>query len=136
MSFQTYTAVKAGRKAHRCDYCGGTIPKGEPSRIESGIWDGDFYSHRGHLDCIEMWNLAFHDHGDPWDGMAIDLLEAIGDGASSDDLQHELDLYRGHFPHVVCRLELREQRGHIRWRDHCRGLGIEPDPEDCPEVYG
>lgn len=135
MSFQSEITVKSGRKAHHCDYCGGTIPKGAPSIKSAQIWEGDFYSHRGHVDCVALWKRAFHDHGDPWEGMGIDLAEAIGGDECREIKQECLDAYRGYFPHAICRLELRWQRGDIARRDRYRGLGLEPDPEDCPEVY-
>ena len=135
MTFRTETIVKRGRKAHRCDYCGSMIPAGSPSVRVVGRWQGDFYEVRGHLDCSALWSEAYGVYGDPDDGMPIDLGEAIEGDESRDLVQAAYDHYRGHYPHVICRLELRWQRGDIAGRERYRALGIEPDPEDCPEVY-
>lgn len=38
-------------------------------------------------------------------------MDELSDGVQ---YQHDLDLLRGYFPHVVCRLELHEQKAAIR----------------------
>ena len=135
MTFQTKTTIKAGRKSHHCDYCGSAIPVGSPSVKIAQIWDGDFNSNRGHVDCVDLWDMAFNDHGDCNDGMDIDLSEAIGGDECRAIKQECLDAYRGYFPHAICRIELRWQRGDIACRERYRALGFEPDAEDCPEIY-
>lgn len=138
MTFRTETHVKAGRKAHRCDYCGGMIPAGSPSMKIAGHWQSDFYQARGHLDCFALWNEAYDIYGDPEDGMPFDLCDAIAGDERREIVQAEYDHWRGHYPHVICRLELRWQRGDIAGRDRYRALGITLDAadEDYPEVYG
>lgn len=110
MSFQSETRVKRGRKPHHCDYCGRTIPHGAPSVRIVGTFDG-FFSARGHVDCVEMWHEAFSSYADGDDEMAFDLLEAIGGE------QCELDAWRGHYPHVVCRIEFHLQKSGLIYRD-------------------
>ena len=136
MTFRTETTTKKCRKSHRCEYCGGTIPAGSPSINVAGHWDGDFYSARGHTDCVAMWNDAYKFYADEYEGMVFDLHEAIGDCIGGDEYQAELNGWRGKYPHVVCRLELRQQRGDIAYAARCRAAGFEPDPKDCPEIYG
>jgi hypothetical protein len=102
----------------------------------SGKWDGEFYSYRAHIDCRAMWNAAYQIHGDPWEGMAWDLLEAIAGDEDRAIKQASLNFYRGMFPHVVCRLELRWQREDLAAHDRYRSLGLEPFNEDQPEVFG
>lgn len=135
-TFRRETRVLRGRKSHRCSYCSGTIPAGDPSVVVAQRWDGSFFADRGHVDCVELWNEAYADHSDVYEGMPIDLAEALGGDEGREVLQSEYDAYRGLYPHVVCRLELRLQMEDSRYRDRCSSLGIVPDPEDCPEIYG
>ena len=136
MTFRTETIIKSGRTSHICDYCGGTIPAGSRSQKIAGRWDGDFYSARGHLDCNALWNEVYHIYADDYEGMQFDLMEAMDADEDREIKQATYDLYRGRYPHVICRLELRWQRGDISTADRYRSLGLEPEPEDCPEVYG
>lgn len=127
--------VKVGRKPHRCEYCGGTITVGQSSVKIAGVHEGDFFAARGHLDCAALWSEAYRIYGDD-EGMPFDLIEAMDPDEAREIKQHTYDHYRGRYPHVICRLELRWQRGDLAQRDRYLQLGIEPDPEDCPEVYG
>jgi hypothetical protein len=136
MTFHSKRFIKNPRKAHRCVHCSAMIPAGTPHLEESGIWEGEFFHHRMHTDCAALWSEAFADYGDWDDGMALDLAEAIEADETRDLVQAAYDHYRGRFPHVICRLELRWQRGDINGADRLRALGITPDPEDYPEVYG
>ena len=136
MTFQNTRTICNPRKPHRCAYCGSIIPKGVSHVLETGVWENEFYSDRGHHDCIKLWNAAYSDYGDPYDGMPRDLVEAIEPDESRDIKQAAYDSYRGRYPHVICRLELRWQRGDIKARDRYLARGLEPDPEDHPEVYG
>lgn len=136
MNFQTETTTRKTRKPHHCDYCGSTIPQGSACIKEAGVWEGSFYTCYGHQDCRALWLEVFSIYGDPYGGMAWDLGEVIGGDESREIVQAEYNHYRGHYPHVVCRLELRWQRGDITYRDRCAARGYEVDLEDCPEVYG
>jgi hypothetical protein len=136
MMFQRVRIVKKPLKAHRCEYCGSMIPPGVSHLQNSGVWDGQFYSVRGHHDCAALWAEAFGDYGDWQDGMPHDLCEAIEPDERRATVQAAYDRYRGKYPHVICRLELRWQRGDIAAHDRYRARGLEPDTEDHPEVYG
>lgn len=135
MTFHAETIIRKTRKPHRCEHCQSTIPAGSACWKEAGVWEGDFYAGYSHLDCIALWRDLFPVYGDPYDGMALDLGEVIGGDESREVVQDEYDQWRGHYPHVICRLELRWQRGDIKQRDRYMALGLEVDPEDCPEVY-
>ena len=91
MTFGYSKQVKA-RKAHRCDVCGTTIPRGMVYLKSTGVYDGAWWETLAHEDCAEM-----HIHHN--------------DGRSEDDQcdDYYLDEYRGHWPHAVCRIELRQQ---------------------------
>jgi len=89
--FCTSESIKA-RKPHKCDVCGVDIIKGMSHVRSSGVFDGQWWSSRAHHDCADM-----HCHHN--------------DGRSPDDQcdDYYLDEYRGRWPHVVCRFELRQQ---------------------------
>ena len=136
MTFQAETIIRQTRTPHRCKYCLSTIPAGSTCQKEVGVWEGDFYAGYGHLDCRALWRDLFTIYSDPYDGMAWDLCEVIGGDESREIVQAEYDHYRGRYPHVICRLELRWQRRDIKKRDRYMALGCEVDIKDCPEVYG
>ena len=136
MTFRTVRTIKKPRRAHRCVHCLSTIPAGVSHNLEAGVWDGAFYTARMHHDCAALWAEAYDTYADWDEGMVHDLLEAI-EGDESRELRDEAyNHYRGRYPHVICRLELRWQRADIAAADRLRARGTEPDPEDYPEVYG
>lgn len=135
MTFRSEVIVKKGRKIHSCGHCGGKIPKGDTSLRISGVWDGQFYAERGHIDCVDMWNDAYSTYGDPNDGMDFDLLEVLSADAGGEELEREMNAWRGKYPHVVCRLEFRIQRGHLAYADRCRNAGFEPDLKPYEQVF-
>jgi len=102
MTFQSIAKVKACKKAHWCEYCGTRIEIGDPSLKISGVWDGDFYSVRGHVECESFWHVVFKDYGDPYDGMQYNLLEVLSDNA--DDRVADLKAWEKDFPIAVGRL--------------------------------
>ena len=136
MTFENTRTIRNPRKPHRCEHCGSMIPKGVSHLMKSGVWEGEFYTIRAHHDCAALWSEAFQIYGDCNDGMVGDLLEAIEPDESRELVQAALDSYRGRYPHVICRLELRWQRSDIRGRERYRANGIEPDPEYYPDTYG
>lgn len=83
-----------------------------------------------------MWRAAYADFADPFDGMPYDLVEAMLDGATDAETADTLNYYRGRFPHPVCRIELRLLQSDLRGIERLRKYGIEPDPQDIPEIYG
>jgi hypothetical protein len=91
---------RTARNAKVCDHCGQTIPSGVRYRYAFIKDGGDTWSWRSHLDChalaMRLWDeysLMSGDNG-------ICLL--------NEDMS-ELVLWRGEFPHVICRLELGQQ---------------------------
>lgn len=105
-SFQACTTHTA-RKAHRCAHCGSQIAPGSRYIKTVGRFDGDFFAERTHVDCSGLWHALFLDWGDPYDGMAFDLLDVLPACGCADVVVAELNAYRGHFPHAVCRIEHR-----------------------------
>lgn len=51
MSFYNSQLVKCSRKARRCNWCTQFIPQGSSYRYEAGIFEGDFFKSRLHLEC-------------------------------------------------------------------------------------
>lgn len=98
-----------GRKHHRCFHCGQMIA---PKTIheKATIKNDDVYTLRSHLDCQAAAD-DYISHGywaDYADGVPP-LYEMIEGG----DGQYDLDAMRGHWPHVVCRIELAWQLSDI-----------------------
>jgi hypothetical protein len=104
--FQTEKTHTA-RIPHRCVFCRCTIPAGTKYVKLAGRWMGDFYSGKGHPDCRELWNALYADWSDPWEGMAWDIPEVLGDSGDMYAMQEALDTQRGFLPHAVNRVEFR-----------------------------
>jgi hypothetical protein len=107
MSFQTETRHIAA-KAHTCDYCGQRIITGSLYAKTAGKFDGEFYTARGHADCKAMWDEVHPLWADDTGRMDFDLRKACDDFDA-------LLLWRGSYPHVICRIELGEQNADLRW---------------------
>jgi hypothetical protein len=66
MSFHNTTPVKKTRKRYRCHWCEYTIDKGSSCVVQTGNYDGDFYSGRYHPECdaaISRWWKAYGNRG-------------------------------------------------------------------------
>lgn len=125
-SFQSQTSTTA-RKHHRCDFCHGWIAPGGQYQRKAGKWDGDFYTAKAHLDCADLWAEAYPIYADYGEGMPFDLYEAIcGDEARETALE-EIGRWRGRYPHVVCRIELRLQLSDQRMIERHRAAGFSPE---------
>lgn len=109
------------RKPHRCFDCREIIPAGTEVAFFTGAFDGAAYTLYMHQDCQEAawhwrdlveetWPEAFliSDEGYP------PLIEDLHDCG---EFEPGCDALRGHFPHVVARLELRDQKQAIRLGD-------------------
>jgi hypothetical protein len=48
------STVRRARKEHRCAECRETIPAGARYEYQSGIWEGDPFSHKTCLSCVEI----------------------------------------------------------------------------------
>jgi len=46
-----------GRKEHRCEWCGETIPKGDLFYHFVGMWEGEFQNWRMHEECHEAYSM-------------------------------------------------------------------------------
>jgi len=123
VEFQTKTIIHRPRVDHICEYCGGVIPKAQSHVYFAGKWNGEFYTARGHHDCIAMWNECYPIYADFCEGMPFSLQEAIDD-------RDELLLWRGQYPHVICRIELGWQKSDIKLTHRIlteRSLRLDPD---------
>lgn len=69
------------------------------------------------------------------DGMPWDLREAICGDEGPEWAQIELDGWRGQFPHVICRIELRTTKAAWRWIDRMRAEGFDYHPEPHEDLY-
>ena len=59
------------RKPHSCDWCDGTISKGEKYHYEVFKYDGELCTWHSHLACTRIAS-AIWDYVDPYDGMTSD----------------------------------------------------------------
>jgi hypothetical protein len=123
---------RTGRKAHQCFDCYREIPKGEAHFFQTCKYD-HVYTLRQHDDCraASEFYREFHNlHWDFYDGIPP-LADMISDGGEM-ELDHAL--LRGHFPHVVCRLELANQYADIRLQDRTNEVfyHAKRDPLICP----
>lgn len=108
--------TKSTRRAaqpHLCWECGQMIDRGEKHLV--CVWrnDGSAYRLQSHKDCHEAAQ-EYIGRLDPVDGDdgVPPLYEAIAEG----DGQGDLDAMRGHWPHVVCRIEFMRDLNAIRGR--------------------
>lgn len=62
------------RKQHTCDWCNGTIEKGETYHYQAFKFDGEFCEWHSHLACSRVAS-AIWDYVDPYDGMDEDQFD-------------------------------------------------------------
>jgi hypothetical protein len=112
---QISRGTRKTRKPHQCFDCYTIIPAGTEVAFFTGKMDGRAYTLYFHQDC-----QAASDHyrasipwSDYWDGVPP-LMDGINDSSEGDMIRNQL---RGHFPHVVCRLEFHEQKAGLRFGD-------------------
>lgn len=100
------------RKPHQCYDCYTVIPAGAQAAFFTGKMDGRAYTLYFHQDCQKAGDFyrAQVYQPDYWDGVPP-LMDEITD---SGEAEREHARLRGRFPHVVCRLELHEQKAAIR----------------------
>jgi hypothetical protein len=98
------------RKHHRCYHCGGWIAPGVKHEAATLKYD-DVYTLRSHIDCQKAADeYVSHGYAPDYDDGVPPLYEMIENG----DGQYDLDAMRGHWPHVVCRIELGRQQLELR----------------------
>ena len=91
------------RKRHACDHCGCGIEKGARYLSVRLVEDGRAYTWKSHLDCAELAQSIWIECELNWDeGVCL-----------QDEDWSELRLWRGYFPHVICRMELRQALSRI-----------------------
>lgn len=49
------------RKAHRCEWCAGSISKGEQARSRNYVFGGEMVSGHMHLDCYQAFTNSERD---------------------------------------------------------------------------
>lgn len=105
------TRCPVARKTHTCEHCFQTIPVGMKYQRQFCVDGGDVWSFISHIDCHDMaCHLAKMDGLDWEDGVPT-----LAD--YENDTGYFPDFLRGHFPHPVCRLELRKQKRDAAQRD-------------------
>ena len=60
--------INKSRKDHKCYQCGEIIPKGVSYKRHYGVYDGDFFDNKNHLECFDLW-CRFNESagcGDEW----------------------------------------------------------------------
>jgi hypothetical protein len=104
---------RKARKAHQCFDCYRTIPKGEVYDFQTCKYD-HVYTIRQHKDCraaSEFYRKFMGFASWDFDDGIPPLADMISDGG---EFESDMELLRGRFPHVVCRLELNQQLARIR----------------------
>lgn len=117
---------RKARKFHQCYNCCRSIEIGEIYEYQTNKGE-EVYTLKFHPDCLEASNYYYDTvELNPWDfsdGGYPPLYDIfIEDG----EFQHCIDMLRGRYPHVSCRLELSKQLFDIRYLDRCRASGFDP----------
>lgn len=105
--------TRKARKLHQCFHCYRPIPKGEVYGFSTNKYD-HVYTLCYHLDCQDACDFYMKEMDvSPWDHDEgyPPLADQISDAG---EFEADHNMLRGRFPHVVCRLELHEQRAAIR----------------------
>ncbi len=99
--------ARTARKHHQCFECYRSISPGTQFGFQTNIYDGRVYTLSWHLDCEELgaeWRAnAMHDYDDEGFPPLRD------EWCDSGEYPSLCDIYRGHFPHVIARMELTDQ---------------------------
>lgn len=119
---------RTARKAHRCYDCGCEIARGERYAFNVTVDCGSATTFRSHLDCRAAALCYVADW--PWSDLEDGIQPLACMIADSGQAEAECNALRGYFPHVVTRIERRQQLAEIRWRDQLRALGFDPDEHD------
>ena len=98
--------IRKARKPHQCFHCYRNIVPGETYGFQTNKYD-HVYTIAWHLDCEELAakyrRLAAHDYDDEgWPGLRDEWCD-------SGEYRTECNAWRGHYPHVVARMELSDQ---------------------------
>ena len=98
--------TRKSRKSHQCFHCCRFIAPGETYGFQTNKYDY-VYTLAWHLDCDELAakcrDLSEHCYDDEgWPGLREEW-------CASGEYFTECDAWRGHYPHVVARMELSDQ---------------------------
>lgn len=98
--------IRKARKPHRCFHCQRAIGRGETYGFQTNKYDY-VYTIAWHLDCDELAakcrDLSEHCYDDEgWPGLREEW-------CASGEYFTECDAWRGHYPHVITRMELSDQ---------------------------
>jgi hypothetical protein len=99
--------TRKARKPHQCYDCYRMIATGEVYEFGTFKYD-DVYTLKQHSDCMAASAHYIKFHGiyyDHYEGIQP-LADMISDGGESET---DYAMLRGHFPHVVCRLEFNQR---------------------------
>lgn len=113
--------TRRARMYHQCFDCYRSIAPGDLYAFQTCKYD-DVYTIAQHLDCRDLAReyrcdvgLTAYDYDDGLPPLADDWR----DSGEHDAL---CDVYRGRYPHVICRFELSDQLAEIRRTDRLRTL--------------
>lgn len=93
------------KKEHQCDWCYGTIKKGEVYERQSNVADGDFYEWKNHLKCrqiakaLDMWDWVGPEYGLDADSFQESINEeyrSLAPGSDDTSFQDRLDFVINH----------------------------------------
>lgn len=97
--------TRKARKSHQCFHCYRDIPKGETYGFQTNKYDY-VYTICWHLDCEELAkecrNISNLCDDEGWEPLRDQWCD-------SGEYERECDWWRGHYPHVVARMELSDQ---------------------------
>ena len=112
--------TRKARKPHQCYHCYRTIPVGETYRFQTCKYD-DVYTLCWHKDCAEAAEAYRRDQRlSVWD-YDYGYPPLRDEWIDSGEFELMCNAYRGQFPHVVCRMELSEQKAALRHGEEVYG---------------
>ena len=104
------SGTRKARKNHQCFHCYRPIRRGEEYNFSTCKYEDRVYTLAMHPDCLKAANFFMDTilNAQPfdWDEGCPPLMDMVWDNDGQDDI----DILRGHFPHVACRLEFHEQK--------------------------
>lgn len=107
---------RRARKPHQCFHCYRTIAKGEYYKYSTCVYDS-IYTLKMHIDCDEFAAKYMKDtnYSDFYDEGYPPVADLFSDALSSSEREDVCNSYRGHYPHVITRLEHNHQDQEMRY---------------------
>ncbi len=116
---EMYSAVeRKARKRHSCVECSAWIEPGETYLLCSGKWDGDFMSHKQHLDCAKAC-MVIRDSETMYGGGDCIPFGGLMDHAWEMRLDHRDEAINGNEDAK----QLRSLLAKIKWRERTGKFG-------------